>query len=168
MNFLFLNNMMRSAWEQHVWWTRMVIIGILKDMKDLPYSTARLLRNPKDIANIFRPTFGNMIADRIAYLFEQHLVIAAELVNAVKNNEVTKINDANKRWFANADDIANYFSTVSPYYNRQELQQMLYEHLNLTKEEAATYLKGEFENNIKVFDRIEAQALMMATFLFKE
>lgn len=46
-------------------WTRMLLISIAENLKDLDATQARLLENPKDIANIFRRFYGNVVANKI-------------------------------------------------------------------------------------------------------
>ena len=40
---LLLTNSMRLAWEQHVYWTRMLLISIAEKLPDLPGVTAQVL-----------------------------------------------------------------------------------------------------------------------------
>lgn len=47
--------------------------------------TDRILQNPKDFAQLFAPFFGMNIANQFQELLTQHLLIAADLVNAAKN-----------------------------------------------------------------------------------
>ena len=53
---------MNLVWEQHIMWTRMLLISIAENLKDLEATQNRLLRNPKDIAAVFRPYYGNSVA----------------------------------------------------------------------------------------------------------
>ena len=39
---------MNLVWEQHIMWTRMLLISIAENLKDLDATQARLLQNPKD------------------------------------------------------------------------------------------------------------------------
>lgn len=77
---------MNLAWEQHIMWTRMLLISIAENLKDLDATKARLLQNPKDIANIFRIYYGNAVANKIQELLTEHLVIGNDLIVALKNN----------------------------------------------------------------------------------
>ena len=45
---------MRLLWEQHVYWTRMLISGIVFGSPDVEQTKARLLRNPADFAAVFK------------------------------------------------------------------------------------------------------------------
>lgn len=58
----------------------MTIISIAEGLPDEAQTTMRLLRNPGDIAAVFRPLYGNSVADRLSDLIKEHLVIAADLL----------------------------------------------------------------------------------------
>lgn len=80
-----LMNQMRKLWEQHVYWTRFFIISTAADLGDLEPVTKRLLENPGDFAQALTPFYGEEVSDCFKNLFTQHLLIAADLVNAAKS-----------------------------------------------------------------------------------
>lgn len=162
-----LNNMMRMFWEQHVMWTRMLIISIVNNLNDLKQVQTRLLRNPYDIASLFGKYYGKDVESKIAQLITEHLVIGGDLITAYKEGNTNKINELNKAWYLNAEDIATSLSTINPYYSRQELQAMLFNHLDLTKKEVAMRIAGNYEEDIRTFDEIEKQALEMADYFVR-
>ncbi|MFF2885351.1 acetylglutamate kinase [Paenibacillus sp. NPDC057967] len=157
-----LDQKVRTLWEQHIYWTRLTINSIVGRLPDEELTTARLLRNPKDFAVLLEPLYGEAIASRFDQLFTEHLVIAAELVKALQAGNTAAAEDANKRWYANADALVLFLSQINPYWSEQEWRRMLHEHLKLTAEEAATRLAGNYKQNIALSDQIEAQALGMA------
>ena len=59
--------------------------GIYENLKDLEATQTRLLRNPKDIADVFRPYYGNSVSNEIQRLLTEHLVIGKDLIVALKN-----------------------------------------------------------------------------------
>lgn len=65
------------------------------------------------------PFYGAKSTAEFQELFTQHLLIAADLVNAAKRQDVVKADDARKRWYQNADDIASFFSSINPFWNEQ-------------------------------------------------
>ncbi|HWQ59099.1 MAG TPA: LysM domain-containing protein [Clostridia bacterium] len=157
-----LSNQMRLLWEQHVYWTRLFILSVAFGLPDTQAVTARLLRNPKDFEAALRPFYGEANAAKFAKLFTEHLTIAAELVNAAKAGNSAAAADAEKRWYANADQIAAFLASINPYWSAEEWRKMLYDHLAMTKTEAVDILTGKYADSIEVFDRIEKEALMMA------
>lgn len=157
-----LSNHMRLLWEQHVYWTRMVILSIAFGLPDAEFVSNRLLRNPKDFEAALRPFYGEDIAARFAELFASHLTIAAELVTAAKEGNSAAAADAEKRWYANANQIASFLGGINPYWSVQEWQKMLNDHLAMTKTEAVDILTQKFTDSIGVFENIEQEALAMA------
>ena len=64
---------MNLAWEQHIMWTRMLLISIAENLKDCSATEARLLQNPRDIANVFERFYGKNVANVIEKLITEHL-----------------------------------------------------------------------------------------------
>ncbi len=157
-----LNNLMRLLWEQHIYWTRMAILSIAYSLPDENFVTNRLLRNPKDFEAALKPFYGELIASQFANLFTSHFTIASELVKAAKANDSAAAADAEKRWYANADQIAAFLGSINPYWSAQEWQKMLYNHLAMTKTEAVDILTQKYADGINVFENIEKEALEMA------
>lgn len=157
-----LSNHMRLLWEHHVYWTRMTILSMAFGLPDMEAVTNRLLRNPKDFEVVLRPFYGEDISSKFAELLTSHLTIAAELVKAAKTNDSAAAADAEKRWYANADQIAAFLSSINPYWSEQDWQKMLYNHLAMTKTEAVDILTQKYEDSINVFENIEQEALEMA------
>jgi hypothetical protein len=162
-----LSNHLRMLWEQHVAWTRMFIINTVSNLPDVELVTNRLLRNPTDFEMALKPFYGDEIASKFNVLLTEHLTIAAELVNAAKAGNKEAAADAEKRWYANADEIAFFLGSINPYWSEEEWKTMLYEHLALTKTEAVTRLTGDYKTNIAICDEIENQALGMADVMTK-
>lgn len=93
-------------------------------------------------------------------------MIAADLLNAAKNGETEKADCARKKWYRNADEIACFLSSVNPCWSKTKWQEMLYSHLEMTEKEATLRLQGKYDEDIKVFDDIENEALKMANYMF--
>ncbi len=157
-----LSNQIRLLWEQHVYWTRMLILSIVFELPDLEFVTNRLLRNPKDFAEVLHLFYGADVVAEFTKLFTEHLVIAAELLKAAKDGDNAEAADAEKRWYENTDQLAEFFGRINPFWPEEEWRKMLYDHLAMTKNEAVYMLTGRYEDSINIFDDIEQQALIMA------
>ncbi|MBU3110009.1 acetylglutamate kinase [Clostridium lacusfryxellense] len=149
-------------WEQHIVWTRMTILSIIKDLPDVDFVTNRLLQNPIDFKKVLKPFYGDEIASQFSDLFTSHLVIAAQLVNAAKAGYKDGAAAAEKNWYKNADEIAVFLGRINPYWSEQNWKKILYEHLKMTKSEAVDILTNNYEQSIADYDEIEKQALKMA------
>lgn len=155
---------MRLMWLEHVLWTRLLLISIAGNLDDLESTKARLLENPRDIANIFRMYYGNNVANLIQTLLTEHLAIGYDLIVALKNGNETAAQDLNTAWYKNADKMADAFSSINPFYPKEEVRRMLYEHLRLTTEEVSARLQGNYAEDIRLYDMVQRDVLQMAEF----
>ena len=155
---------MNLVWEQHIMWTRMLLISIAENLKDLEATQTRLLRNPKDIADVFKPYYGNNVANEIQRLLTEHLVIGKDLIVALKNKNQEQANSLSTKWYQNADDMAEAFSSINPFYPKEEVRRMLYEHLRLTTEEVKARLRGDYVADINAYDMVQKEILRMSDF----
>lgn len=152
---------MRKLWEDHVTWTRLVIIGIINNVPGNDKATARLLKNASDMANAIKPFYGDQAATKFQTLMEDHLKIAAQFVTEAKSGNKNAAN-TEMRWYKNADDIATFLSGANPNWPMADVKNMLYNHLKITKQEAVDRLTKNFDSEIKDYDNIVNQAMMMA------
>jgi hypothetical protein len=154
----------RKLWEDHITWTRVVIIGILDELPGTEPYIGRLLQNYEDMEDALAPYYGED-AEVLGDLIKDHLVIAAELLTAANNNDTAAFNDAKTRWYANAHDIAVQMNEMNPqFWPLEETEQMWVEHLDATLEEATTHLTGDFAGEVAAYDTVHDLALEMADF----
>lgn len=161
-DFIKIINQFRKLWTEHVVWTRFFIISTAADLEDLQFVTARLLRNPADFESALKPFYGEEKAQRFRQLLTEHLTIAAQLVNAAKEGKTEAVDEDRKKWYANADEIADFLSQINPFWSQSHWIIMLHDHLKLTETEATERLTGQYEQDVSLFDAIEDQALTMA------
>lgn len=161
-SYINLLKRMRELWEQHVVWTRLFIISTLENLADVELVTQRLLRNPADFERALVPFYGKEKAAQFRELLSQHLLIAAQLVNSAKMGDTNAVQEFNRQWYQNARDIAQFMASINPHWSQQDLENMLFEHLDLTQREAVENLNRNYAASIELFDMIERQALEMA------
>ena len=157
---------MRKLWEDHITWTRMVIVSTFADLPDQGPTVARLLQNQEDIGDAIKPFYGDAAGEQLSALLRDHILIAAEILQAAKNEDTAALNAAIERWYANADDIAAFLNAANPEnWPLEEMRTMMREHLDLTLEEAVAYLNGDYAASIAFYDQVHLQALEMADML---
>lgn len=155
----------RDLWMQHVVWTRLFIISTVSGLNDLKYVTNRLLRNPKDFEKILVQYYGQQKAGKFQNLLTEHLLIAANLVNAAKDGKTDLVESERKKWYANADEISDFLASINCFWSVKSWKAMLYDHLEMTEAEAVQRIEGHYENDISEFDKISTQALKMADYM---
>jgi len=157
---------MRKLWEDHVAWTRLYIISVAGNLPDAKLTADRLLKNQVDIGNAVADFYGRPAADQLTALLKDHILIAADLVGAAKAGDQAKVADANKRWYANANDIADFLHKANPdHWPQAALRSAMKMHLDQTLDEATHRLQGKFEQDIKDYDAIVDHILKMADIL---
>jgi hypothetical protein len=157
-----LHDAMRKLWADHVVWTRLYIIAAAAGDASAPTAAARLLRNQEDIGNAIAPYYGSAAGARLTDLLKQHILIAVDLVTAAKAGDNAKVSDADRRWRANADDIATFLSGANPNWPKATVLSMMNQHLTLTTQEATARLQGRWNDDASIFDSIYTQILGMA------
>lgn len=163
-----LRTAMRKLWADHVIWTRDYIIAAVAGADDAKVAAERLLKNQEDIGNAIIPYYGADAGKKLTALLKDHILIAVDVVAAAKAGDTEKLTDADKRWHANADDIARFLSGANPKsWPFEAMRDMLYEHLKLTTGEAVARIGKKWADDVKAFDDIFEQALGMADGLTK-
>lgn len=155
---------MRDVWAKHVWWTREVILGIVHNTPGLELRINKLLQNPAEMAAVFAPYISAKAVQQMTQLFTTHLKQGGDLVVAAKAGDSKKVNAITQAWYANAQEIARFFAGINPNYNFGEVRLMMNEHLRLTIEEATAELGRNYQQSIDTFDKIQAEAAMMADY----
>ena len=157
---------MRKLWEDHITFTRLFIVSTFADLPDQDATAQRLLQNQDDIGDAIKPYYGDEAGEQLSALLRDHILIAAEILQAAKAGDTTALEEAVTRWYANADEIAVFLNTANPEnWPLEEMKAMMREHLDLTIEEATTQLNGDFTASFASYDEVHLQALEMADML---
>jgi len=152
----------RKLWEDHITWTRVVIMGILNDLPGTDVYTDRLIQNYEDMEDALAPYYGED-AEVLGDLILDHLVIAAEILKAAKAGQ--PLDGLIASWYANAHDIAVQMNEMNPqFWPLEETEQMWTDHLDATLAEAVAHLSGDFAGEVAAYDQVHDLALEMADF----
>jgi hypothetical protein len=158
-------NTFRELWEEHIMWTRSFIISTVSDLGDLDLVTQRLLGNPEDFADVLRRFYGYDNSRKFEALFKNHLLLAAKLLNDAKAGDTQSVDADRAMWYKNADEIADFLAGANSYWDKKEWQNLLYDHLKMTEDEAVYRLNMQYKEDIANYDSIESQALNMADYM---
>ncbi|OGT06937.1 MAG: hypothetical protein A2103_05495 [Gammaproteobacteria bacterium GWF2_41_13] len=156
---------MRVLWEDHIIYTRNYIISALADLPDADAVAKRLLKNQDDIGNAIKPYYGNDAGTKLSVLLCEHIMIAADVVKAAKMNDSKSLKSAQEKWQDNAMEIAVFLSSANPNWSKDDLQQMLLMHLDLTTGEVTARLQKDWNSDIDFFDKGQAHMLKFADVL---
>jgi len=160
-----LNADMRKLWEDHVVWTRNVILCITDGLPGKDQAIKRLLQNQTDIGNAIKPFYGEDAGNKLTTLLIPHITIAADVVKAAKSGDVVALDVANKQWYANADEISVFLNNANPAWSLADMKMMMNDHLKLTTDEAMQRIKKDYDADIIAYDKVHAEILLMADML---
>jgi len=157
---------MRKLWEDHVTWTRLYIVDAIGGLPEKAATTQRLLQNQVDLGNAIKPFYGDAAGTKLTSLLRDHILIAAELIDAAKAGDNAKKESATRRWYANADDIAGFLSGANPqHWPADAAKKMMHDHLEATTQEVVAHLQKDWAADIAAYDRVHVQILSMADML---
>lgn len=160
-----LKTNMRKLWEDHVTWTRNVILCLVDDLPGADQAVKRLLQNQVDIGNAIKPYYGEEAGKKLTDLLTPHITIAAEVVKAAKAGNTTALDEANKKWHANADEISAFLSTANPAWALADMKMMMDDHLKLTTDEAVQRIKKDYDADVIAYDKVHNEILKMSDML---
>jgi hypothetical protein len=163
---LALHDQMRKLWEDHITWTRNVIISFDADLPDLSAALARLLQNQTDLGNAIKPYYGEASGNQLTALLRDHILGAAKVLAALKAGDQPALQAALDAWYANAHDIAAFLNSLNPkHWPLGEMDQMMRDHLDATTREAVARHQGDWSADVAAYDAVHVQALSMADML---
>ena len=160
------HDQMRKLWEDHVTWTRLAIVTFADGSAGFDATAARLLQNQTDIGDAIKPFYGEAAGNQLTALLRDHITIAVELLQAAKAGDTSAFEDAKTRWYANANDIADFLAAANPRsWPRAEMRAAMKTHLDQTLAEAAHELGGDYAASVADYEEIHLHILDMADLL---
>ena len=170
---LAFHDAMRKLWEDHITYTRNVIISFELNnpdpnavLPDLSAAVDRLLQNQVDIGNAIKPFYGDAAGNQLTALLTEHITGAAAVLTALKTNNQPALQTALTAWYANAHQIAVFLSSANPkHWPHAEMDQMMKDHLDATTAEAVARHQANWSADIAAYDAVHAQILEMADML---
>ena len=157
---------MDKLWEDHVTWTRMVIVDFAANLPSLKTTETRLLRNQVDIGNAIKPFYGRAAGNQLTKLLRTHILEAVPVLQAAKDGDQAKLNKALADWNKNARQIAVFLSKANPHnWPVGMTTSMMKRHLKLTTDEAAARLQGKWAADVRAYDKVHAEILQMSNML---
>jgi hypothetical protein len=160
------NASMAKLWEDHIVWTRMVIVDFAAGLPDLKAAETRLLRNQTDIGNAIKPYYGTAAGNALTHLLRTHILEAVPVLQTAKAGNKAGLTKALDAWYANGHQIAVFLSKANPQaWPLSMTSSMMKHHLDLTAKEAVSRLQGHWSADIAAYDQVHIEILQMANML---
>jgi hypothetical protein len=156
---------LRKLWSDHVIWTRQYIVAAIGGTLDAGAAAGRLLKNQEDIGAAVAGFYGGAAGDRLTELLKEHIMIAVDLVEAAKSGDQAAFATHDARWTANIGAIASFLAGANPHWPEKDVLDLLALHLKLTKDETVARIGGDWAADIKAFDDIFNEIMVLADVL---
>jgi hypothetical protein len=129
-------------------------------------TAVRLLQNQTDIGNAIKPFYGDAAGTRLTALLHDHITIAVELLQAAKAGDTAAFDAAKARWYANANDIADFLAVANPrFWPQATMRAAMKTHLDQTLAEAVAELSADYPASVADYEAIHLHILDMADLL---
>jgi len=158
---------MRKLWSDHVYYTREYILAASLDAPNAGAAAERLLKNQEHIGGAVAQYYGKDAGTKLTGLLKQHIMIAVDLVGAAKSGDQKKFQEEDRKWSANAEEIAAFLSGANPNWPRRDVSDLLKQHLDLTKKEIVALLGKKWKDAIAAFDDIYTEILTLSDAIYK-
>jgi hypothetical protein len=143
-------------------WTREYIVAAVAGTSDADAAAGRLLRNQEDIGAAIAGYYGDAAGGQLTDLLKQHIMIAVDLVAAAKSGDQEAFARHDARWTENAAQIASFLAAANPNWPEKDVLDLLSLHLKLTKDEAVARLTADWAADVKAFDDIFTEIMVLA------
>lgn len=157
-----LNNDMRQSWSNHNFWTTMFMTSLFNALENTNAVQKRLMQTPEDIAAVFEKFYSQPMSNQLKQLLTQHVQLAGELMAAMQNNSMDRVEQVEMQLNQNADQIARMLANANSKYDYEDLRRMLRMHVDLLKKTMMADLNGEYEETVRLVDENEAHLMNMA------
>jgi hypothetical protein len=161
-----LETAMNKLCEDHITWTRMVIVDFAAGLPDLKTAETRLLRNQADIGNAIKPYYGAAAGNKLTGLLRTHILEAVPVLQYAKAGDRPKLTKTLAAWYGNAHRIAALLAKANPHnWPLAMMDSMMKKHLALTTKEAVARLQGRWAADVAAYDQVHAEILDMSHML---
>jgi len=158
-------NEMRYLWLQMVIWSRAYITNSAARQGAVPAFYERLYSIPQGFYNYMNTFFGQAIAEQLINLLSQHIIIFADLINALSVGDQLRANIGQSAWYGNSSSIATFLIQINNTWNYGQWLNLLNRYLDMFLDEAIAVMSADYRSEIAIYDRLQYQSLLIADYM---
>lgn len=148
-----------AAWTRVYLLSRYLRIGTAEEQFERLYFEALYLGNMLDLI------FGRELANRDEQLAAQYAIILRDLISAQLEGNTEEVNRHLAELYQNAADRAAFAAEINPYWNKDELNELLDRYVQYTIEEANALVTGIYEREAEPYRRLMALTEELGDFI---
>ena len=148
----------RIIWRDIATWIRayLVYVHFESDPKLQEMTINKLMSLPIQFGNMIRLFFGDAVADEYTDILTNYIALLIHVIYALKIGDVNAIEELTDQLMQNTNQRADFLSKINPFWQKNELEGLMNTFTNMTIHEAETFFSGDYENNLRIFDRLLA------------
>ena len=120
---------LRDLWVGHIFWVRHVVSNIAtNDPEERDAAEKEVVANTKQIASTIAPFYGEAASEKLFSLLDINIGAVREYSEATVAGDKRQQDAALAHLASNADDIADFFSHLNPYLQRETVRGLIAAH----------------------------------------
>lgn len=165
-----LKETLRKLFTDHAVYTRFYMNDYLhgcSSKASLDATVARLMENQKDIGDGIEFKIGQDNAHQLTKLLQEHIGLAAQVLNAVKNESSAKLQSALSELFNNADRVGAFLHELNPRkLPLAVVTKEFRQHNQHVVDMATLILKSEWKASLEKYDQYYNHMLHFSDLLY--
>ncbi len=154
----------RTIWIELSMWTREFIYSIVDNHPSQAAVTNRLYTGvPLDFYNALTVFYGDEIAEEFLGRMSRFILRIWRLVDAIKSGRADLITDITMALYEGVRDNAAFMERVNPNWDQSTWSNLFIQYISMLNELILSILQGNYENEIRVFDRLETLSMLMGS-----
>ncbi|MGI6733546.1 MAG: hypothetical protein ACOX4J_05165 [Anaerovoracaceae bacterium] len=156
----------RTLWLEYTLWTRDFVNSIIANHPNQTAITNRLYTGvPLDFYNAMTVFYGPEVAEQLLGLQSRDILRIWRLVDAIKSNRQDLVSEITVALFEGANENAAFLSNINSYWDQATWRNFFIQYYSMLNELILSIMEGNYENEIRVFDRMENLAVLMGNYM---
>ena len=147
--------MFQKLWSQISIWLRSVLFATLFNLPNRETVINEVFNTTLSFYNIFRLFYGVNIATQFYNMLNRYVTTAWRLIEAFAENNQEDINANTRQLYQIADEMAVFLAPLNIYWSENQWRYLLNQFTNLFIDEIITMLRGNYEQEIAIFHRLD-------------
>lgn len=150
MNLLFY---IRNLWREMATWTRTYLASRYSGI-GAEDAFDRLYKIPQKLGDVIQLIFGSQAEEQYIQLLSVQLVLVREIIEAHMTGNADLVDEKVQQLYQNAEDRIKLVASINPFWDETIIRNLIYTYHQYTIEEITTYLAGDYQRNIDIYDRL--------------
>ncbi len=156
----------RTLWLDLLLWTRDLIYSIADNHPNQAAITNRLYTGvPLSFYNALAVFYGRQIAEEFLQSLSSEILKVWRLIVAVRDGEQELVTEIIRDIYIGADSLATFLAGINPRWDRTIWRGFFIQYSSMLNELIVSIITGNYEVEIRVFDRIQNVTILMGNYM---